>query len=298
MARRKQLKVSMSNIALKGWKNQGVESEFQHLGDKGVGIYFLLLQRMGGQNITWISTNIILEQLGLQRRDKKKVVSTLNYLMDLKLMFGHEVLDDVNSNTELQFEMETDLKSHSYTTFYPNNFDLYKMLGSKCFSIFCLLDSFIGTNKSAWCSVDTLVEITSFSNNTILQYIFIMSELGIYDVTRGVYNPATNKNTHNTYTSCSKGRIKLLQRDVEEVKQEVATLRGFYNEANSTTDDNQSNTRQIEQLSPFDNPTFIDVYDERDEDDVDEMLEQMDSMSMIDMDMLFEDSIKNPKEIY
>lgn len=102
MARRKQLKVSMSNIALKGWKNQGVESEFQHLGDKGVGIYFLLLQRMGGQNITWISISIILEQLGLQRRDKKKVINTLNYLMDLKLMFGHEVLDDVNSNIELQ----------------------------------------------------------------------------------------------------------------------------------------------------------------------------------------------------
>lgn len=224
MAKRKQIKISLSNSVLKGNENRGIQSEFKALGENGLAIYFLLLQRMGGQGITWICINSIMNQLNLQRRNKNQIIESINFLVDKKLIIGEKINKDTKNGDELEFEIETDLEDLTYTIFYPNNFTFCKMLGTKGFSLFCMIDSFVGTNKNAYCSISTLQSLTGFSNSTIVEYIYIMEKLNMYVIEHGAYNPIIKRNTNNTYTINSKGRIDLLERDIEEVKIEVSNI--------------------------------------------------------------------------
>ena len=216
-----QIRITMNNIVLKGGFKE--DSYFSELGEKGLAICFLLLQRMSGQNITWITINSIMMQLGLQRRDKVEVVRVLNYLISKGIIVddGTRITDDIKNNDELEFEMETDFERKTYTTFYPNNFIFCKMIGIKYFTVFCMIESFAGTNKEAFCSIETLSKITNFSNNTIIKAISVMEEIGIYDVEYGSYNESIKKNSNNTYISNAKGRIELLERSIDDVKKQI-----------------------------------------------------------------------------
>lgn len=230
MARRKQLKISLSNKMLRGWKNKGIESKFKELGEKGLAIYFLILRRMNGENLTWITVNQILNSTGLQRRDKKEVIRVLNFLDDEKLIFLEQKIEDVGNNDELEIYIETDLSEESYTAFYPNNFKFYEMVGTKGFTLFCMIEAFIGTNESAYCSIETLVELTGFNKNTVLEHIYILGEIGIFDIAYGAYNVELKRNTTNTYYKDNLGRIELLTKTVDEVKEEVKEFKEEYEE--------------------------------------------------------------------
>lgn len=230
MARRKQLPVSMSNKVLRGCKSKGVESKFKDLGEKGLAVYFLLLRRMNGENTTWITIGQILNAIGLQRRDKKEIIRILNFLHDEKLIILENKIDNIGNNDELEIYIETDLEDDSYTTFYPNNFKFYEMVGTKGFTLFCMIESFIGTKESAYCTIDTLVELTGFSENTVLEQIFILGELGVFNVEYGEYNTKLKRNENNSYFRNKVGRIKLLDRTIDEVKKEIADIKEKYKE--------------------------------------------------------------------
>lgn len=221
---------SLSNKVLKGWKSKGIESRFKDLGEKGLAVYFLLLRRMGGENITWITIGQVLNALGLQRRDKKEVIRALNFLHDEELIILKEKIENIGNNDELEIYIETDLSKDSYTTFYPNNFKFYEMVGTKGFAIFCMIESFRGTNESAYCTIDTLVELTGFNKNTILENIFILGELRIFNIQYGQYNTELKRSENNEYFNNKVGRRDLLSRTTDEVKEEIKEIKEEYKE--------------------------------------------------------------------
>ncbi|WP_019229025.1 helix-turn-helix domain-containing protein [Sedimentibacter sp. B4] len=236
MSRRKQSTISLSNKVLKGWERSGVISKFKELGEKGLAIYFLLARRQNGEGLTWIAIREILDALNLQGRDKKEIVRVLNLLKEEGLILCNDIEDNVSTSKELKFLIETDLKDDSFTTFYPNNFAFYKLLGAKGFALFCMIESYIGTNKSGYPTIKTLEEKTGFSKNTILQYIFILNELGIFDVSYGTYDKGIRKNDNNVYYPNKVGRIKLLERineNYEEVVSELEDIKFKYEEHKS-----------------------------------------------------------------
>jgi transcription initiation factor IIE alpha subunit len=236
MSRRKQSTISISNKTLKGWENGGVISKFKELGEKGLAIYFLLARRQNGEGLTWIAIREILDALNLQGRDKKEVVRILNLLKEENLLLCDDIEDNISTNKEIEILIETDLKEDSFTTFYPNNFAFYKLLGAKGFALFCMIESYIGTNKSGYPSIKKLEEKTGFSKNTILQYIFILNELGIFDVTYGKYDNDIKKNDNNIYYPNKVERIKLLERIdkyYEEVVMDLESIKCKYEEHKS-----------------------------------------------------------------
>ena len=241
MARRKQIPISMSNTVLKGNLSKGIESDFKGLGEKGIATYFMLLQMMSGCNKTWTTINLILSRLDLQKRDKKNIIESLNFLIDRNLIFGNKISSDININAVLEFEIETDLSEHTYTTFYPNNFDFCGMIGVKGFSLFCVLESFAGTNNQAYCSIETLVKVTSFSDNTIMKYIYILDKLNIFNVEYGEYNPILKRRSNNIYNISGKDRIDLLNRDTEDIKSEVEDIIKEYENNKDKTNDSVDN---------------------------------------------------------
>jgi hypothetical protein len=215
--RGKQRKIRISNKVLRGWDNGGVFSRFKELGEIGLAIYFILVCRQNAGNKTFISINQILIDLKLQLKDKKEVIRALNFLKEIKLISFNEISEDKCDN-EFEVLMETDL---DFTLFNSNDFEFYNLLGAKGFALFCIIESYIGTNKSGYPSISNLVQKTEFSKDTILQYIFVLDELRILDVTYGKVGKGIK---NNEYFRNNVGRFKLLEQIDENFEKVVSEL--------------------------------------------------------------------------
>jgi hypothetical protein len=248
--RRKQRKIRISNKVLRGWDNGGVFSRFKELGEIGLAIYFILVCRQNAGNKTFISINQILIDLKLQLKDKNEVIRVLNFLKELKLISCNEINEDI-SDKEFELLMETDL---DFTLFNSNDFEFYKFLGAKGFALFCIIESYIGTNKSGYPSLRNLEKKTGFSKDNILRYIFILNELEIFDVTYGKFDKGIKKNENNEYFRNNVGRIKLLERideSYEEVVSELDSINNKYSENKSQIADKDENRKSAKNKGTF-----------------------------------------------
>lgn len=217
MARRPHIPITMSNSVLKG--SEGETSKFTELGEKGVAIYFLLLKGMNLDNRIWTTANMILSQLNLQRRDKSQIIKSINFLIDEKLIIGNKITKETKSNDVLNFIIRSDFKEQEGTVFQPTDFDFCKILGIKGFSLFCIIDSVVRAKGKGHLSIKDMQTITKFSNSTITKYIHVMEKLGIYEVEKH-----ETKTESNLYKVNNTKRKEILERDIEEVKTEVANI--------------------------------------------------------------------------
>jgi hypothetical protein len=244
MERGKQMKIRISNKVLRGWDNGGVFSRFNELGEIGLVIYFILACKQNAGNKTFISMSQILIDLKLQQKDKKEVIRVLNFLKELKLISCKEINEEI-CDKEFEVFMETDL---DFTLFSSSDFEFYKLLGAEGFALFCIIDSYIGINKSGYPSISNLEKKTGFSKDSILQYIFILNELEIFDVTYGKFDKGIKKNENNEYFRNNVGRIKLLERideSYEEVVSELDSINNKYNENKSQIADKDENMKSV-----------------------------------------------------
>lgn len=239
MERGKQRTIRISNKVLRGWDNGGVFSRFKELGEIGLAIYFILACKQNAANKTFISISQILIDLKLQPKDKEEVIRVLNFLKELKLISCNEINEDI----EFEILIEADL---DFTLFDTDYFEFYCILGVKAFALFCIIESYIGTNKSGYPSISNLVQKTGFSKYAILQYIFILDELGILDVTYGKVGKCNKKNEINYYCRNNVGRFKLLERiakNYEEVVSELDSIKNKYEEQKSQITEKDENSK-------------------------------------------------------
>jgi hypothetical protein len=215
MERGKQRKIRISNKVLRGWDNGGVFSRFKELGEIGLVIYFMLVCKKNGGNKTFISISQILVDLKLQLKDKKEVIRALNLLKEVKLISFNKISEDICDN-EFEVLMETDL---DFTLFNSNDFEFYNLLGAKGFALFCIIESYIGTNISGYPTISKLVQKTGFCKNTILEYILIFNELKIFNVVQN--ENEKGKCEQYLYFRNSEGRKELLERLEQEYKEVV-----------------------------------------------------------------------------
>lgn len=250
MERGKQRTIRISNKVLRGWDNGGVFSRFKELGEIGLAIYFILACKQNAANKTFISINQILIDLKLQLKDKKEVIRALNFLKEVKLISFNKISEDICDN-EFEVLIETDL---DFTLFNSNDFEFYNLLGAKGFALFCIIESYIGTNKSGYPSISNLEKKTGYSKDCILQYIFILNGLKIFDVTYGKFDKGMRKNEINDYCRNNVGRFKLLERiyeSYEEVVSELDGIKNKYNENKSQISKKDENRKSVKNKGNF-----------------------------------------------
>lgn len=246
--------ISISNKALKGWENGCIISKFKELGEKGLAIYFILACRQMEERFTHITVSEILKALKLQSEDKQEVIRVLNLLKEERMIYFNEIHEDITNDTEFEILVKTNLENHSYTKFYSSNFEYYKLLGAEGFALFCIIESYIGNNKSGYPSLSNLEKKTGFSKDSFLRYIFILNELEIFDVTYGKFDKGIKKNENNEYFRNNVGRIKLLERideSYEEVVSELDSIEDKYNENKSLIAEKDENRKSARNKGIF-----------------------------------------------
>lgn len=215
--------------------------EFKKIGAKGLALYFFLVRNANMEDEVLTSLSFILQELQIYNdsKSKKEIINLLKIMEDIGIIIIDGSTEEIRANSMIKIQINHEGNS---TKFYSKDFELFKKLGVerfKVFTIYCIIMAYHNKEYGyAFPSMDTIVEISGFSKETVHKHIHVLEELSIFDIDNNGWRYDDDKGKHircnNMYYINLKGKKIIFNMSGDDVLQRIQDIkdgkskRGWY----------------------------------------------------------------------